>query len=75
MTKNTYPEEYHNVVVVLTNGEKFEVQSSWGKENEILTLDVDPLNHPAWRKEAGTIANAKNDMMVKFKKKYGNIFN
>lgn len=73
--RNVYPEGYHSVRVKTTDGKEFEVQTSWGKENDILVLDVDPYNHPAWKKEAGTVTNAKNDMVVKFKKKYGNIFN
>lgn len=71
--KDNYP-EYHTVNVVLTNGEKFEVQTSWGKENDVLKLDVDPMNHPAWKKDQGTFLNANNDRVSSFKKKYGNIF-
>ena len=65
---------YHPVKVVLTNGEQFEVETCWGKENDVLTLDIDPLNHPAWRKEAGTVTNTKNNVLMNFKKKYGNVF-
>jgi large subunit ribosomal protein L31 len=47
MKKNIHP-EYHNVTVVLTNGESFETRSTYGKANDSIHLDIDPLTHPAW---------------------------
>ncbi len=72
-TKNKYL-EFHPVKIVLTNGESFEIQTSWGKENDVMNLDVDPYNHPAWRKDSGTFLNTNNDRVSNFKKKYGDIF-
>ena len=47
MKKGIHP-EYHEVSIVLTNGEKFKTRSTYGKAGEIINLDVDPLSHPAW---------------------------
>jgi large subunit ribosomal protein L31 len=66
--------DLHKVNVVLTNGESFEVETSWGKEGDTLKLDVDPYNHPAWRKDQGVFLNANNTRVTNFKKKYEGMF-
>ena len=40
--------DYHEIKVVMTDGTEFTTKSTWGKQGEILKLDVDPLSHPAW---------------------------
>ena len=45
--KNIHP-EYHEISVVLTNGEQFKTRSTYGKVGEAVNLDIDPLSHPAW---------------------------
>ena len=47
MKKNIHP-EYHSIKVVMTDGTEFTTRSTYGKEGEILKLDVDPASHPAW---------------------------
>ena len=47
MKKNIHP-NYHKIKVVMTDGVEFETRSTWGKENDILKLDIDPKSHPAW---------------------------
>ena len=32
----------------MTDGSEFETRSTWGKENDTLKLDIDPISHPAW---------------------------
>ena len=61
----------HLINVVMTDGTKFQVLTSWGKEGSTLTLDVDPKNHPAWQdnKNQGFI-NANNERVNKFKSKF-----
>lgn len=39
----------HIVNVVMTDGTKFQILTTWGKEGSTLNLDVDPKNHPAWQ--------------------------
>lgn len=47
MKKDIHP-EYHRIKVRLTSGDEIEMQSTWGKEGDTLSLDVDPKSHPAW---------------------------
>jgi large subunit ribosomal protein L31 len=39
---------YHEINVVMTDGSTFKTRSTWGKEGDSMTLDVDPKSHPAW---------------------------
>ena len=47
MKKNIHP-KYHKIKVVMTDGSEFETRSTWGKENDVLKLDIDPKSHFAW---------------------------
>lgn len=47
MKKDIHP-DYHEITVVMTDGTTFQTRSTWGKEGDTLTLDVDPTSHPAW---------------------------
>ena len=40
--------DYHEITVVMTDGSSFKTRSTYGKEGDTLTLDVDPKSHPAW---------------------------
>ena len=40
MKKNIHP-EYHSIKVVMTDGTEFTTKSTYGKEGEVLELDVD----------------------------------
>ena len=43
MKKNIHP-NYHSIKVEMTDGTQFETKSTWGKEGEVLKLEIDP-NH------------------------------
>ena len=45
--KNIHP-KYHSIKVEMTDGTQFETKSTWGKEGEILKLEIDPKSHSAW---------------------------
>jgi large subunit ribosomal protein L31 len=47
MKKDTHP-DYHLITVKMTDGSEFQTKSTWGKEGDVLTLDIDPTSHPAW---------------------------
>ncbi|MDC0857331.1 50S ribosomal protein L31 [Rickettsiales bacterium] len=70
MAKKDIHPDYHNITVLMTDGTKFQTKSTWGKEGDIMTLDVDPLTHPAW---VGGIAfvNENVSKVAEFKNKYG----
>jgi large subunit ribosomal protein L31 len=61
----------HKVNVVMTDGSKFQILTTWGKEGDTLTLDMDPKNHPAWQDKAQNFVNANNERVSKFNNKFG----
>lgn len=61
----------HLVNVIMTDGSKFQIMTTWGKEGETLRLDVDVKNHPAWQEKGTNIVNNKDQMVTKFKNKFG----
>ena len=61
----------HTVNVTMTDGSKLEILTTWGKEGDTLTLDVDPKNHPAWQDKAQNFNNANDERLTKFKSKFG----
>ena len=40
--------KYHSITVKMTDGSEFKTRSTWGKEGDVLHLDIDPKSHPAW---------------------------
>ncbi len=70
MKKNIHP-DYHNITVQMTDGSTFNTRSTWGKEGDVMKLDVDSKNHPAWTGKAGQIQ--QKGRVALFNKKYGNI--
>ncbi len=47
MKKDIHP-DYHMIKVVMTDGTEYETRSTYGKEGDTLTLDIDASSHPAW---------------------------
>ena len=47
MKADTHP-EYHTIVIKMTDGSTYTTRSTWGKEGDQMSLDIDPLAHPAW---------------------------
>ena len=64
--------DYHLIQVKMTDGTTYAVRSTWGKEGDTMSLDVDPSVHPAW-----TGGNAKlmdtGGRVSKFKNKYAGL--
>ncbi len=54
MKANIHP-DYHTIKVVMTDGTEYETRSTWGKEGDVLRLDVDPKVHPAWTGGTGKL--------------------
>lgn len=40
--------DYHTIKVVMTDGTEFATRTTWGKEGDVMQLDIDPNSHPAW---------------------------
>ena len=68
MKKDLHP-EYHAINVKMTNGDIIQMRSTWGKEGDTLSLDIDPTVHPAWT-GGGTRLMDTGGRVSKFKKKY-----
>ena len=66
MKQGIHP-DYHKISVVMTDGSKYDTYSTWGKEGDVLQLDVDPKTHPAW---VGGINLRKTGQMEKFQNKF-----
>ncbi len=47
MKKDIHP-EYHFITVKMTDGTTYQTRSTWGKPDQLMTLEIDPLAHPAW---------------------------
>ena len=74
-TKNKIIEGFHPqqhiVNVVMTDGTKFQIMTTWGKEGDTLKLDVDPKNHPAWQDKAQSYVDSNNTRLTEFRRKFG----
>ncbi len=68
MKKDIHP-KYHEITVVMTDGSTFKTRSTWGKEGDTMTLDIDPLSHPAWTGGAQRLVDT-GGQVAKFKKRF-----
>jgi large subunit ribosomal protein L31 len=64
--------EYHVINVEMTDGSKFQVRSTWGKEGDTLHLDIDPKVHPAWTGGNSRILN-EGGQVARFNKRFGGL--
>ena len=64
--------DYHFITVKMTDGTEYSTKSTWGKEGDTMSLDIDPTSHPAW-----TGGNARlmdtGGRVSKFKNKYAGL--
>ncbi len=67
MKKDIHP-EYHTIKVVMTDGSEFETRSTWGKEGDVMRLDIDPKSHPAWTGEHRLVDSG--GQVAKFNKRF-----
>ncbi len=40
--------DYHEITVEMTDGTSYKTRSTWGKQGDVLKLEIDPKSHPAW---------------------------
>ena len=71
MRKNIHP-DYHMIDVKMTDGSTFKVRSTWGKEGDQMSLDIDPLAHPAWTGGSAKLMDT-GGRVSKFKNKYAGL--
>ncbi len=70
MKEGIHP-QYHEITVVMTNGDTFTTRSTWGNPGDKLTLDIDPLCHPAWTGYGHKLVDT-GGQLSKFGKRYQN---
>ncbi len=68
MKKDIHP-DYHDIDVKMTDGTIIKMRSTYGKEGDTLSLDIDPTVHPAWTGGSSRLMDA-GGRVSKFKKKY-----
>jgi large subunit ribosomal protein L31 len=71
MKKDIHP-DYHTISVKMTDGTVFQTKSTWGKEGDTLSLDIDPSVHPAWTGGTGRLMDT-GGRVSKFKSKYAGL--
>ncbi|MDG1116739.1 MAG: 50S ribosomal protein L31 [Flavimaricola sp.] len=64
--------EYHLIDVKMTDGTVIQMKSTWGKEGDQMSLEIDPLSHPAWT-GGGTRLLDSGGRVSKFKNKYAGL--
>lgn len=70
MAKAGIHPEYHTIKVVMTDGSHYFTRSTYGKEGDVLQLDVDPKTHPAW---VGGVNLRKTGRLESFNDRFGGI--
>ncbi|HDR27527.1 50S ribosomal protein L31 [Rhodovulum tesquicola] len=68
MRKDIHP-DYHVIDVKMTDGTVIQMKSTYGKEGDMLALDIDPSVHPAWTGGGQRLMDT-GGRVSKFKKKY-----
>ncbi len=63
--------DYHMLKVQMTDGTVFETRSTWGKEGEVMRLEIDPKSHPAWTGVHRMIDSG--GQVAKFNKRFANL--
>ena len=71
MKADTHP-DYHFITVVMTDGSTYQTRSTWGKEGDTMTLDIDPTVHPAWTGGSAKLMDT-GGRVSKFKNKYAGL--
>ena len=71
MKKEGHP-DYHMINVKMTDGTILQMKSTWGKEGDQLSLDIDPTVHPAWTGGGARLMDA-GGRVSKFKNKYAGL--
>ena len=71
MKKDIHP-DYHMIEVKMTDGTTYQVRSTWGKEGDVMTLEIDPTAHPAWTGGSAKLMDT-GGRVSKFKNKYAGL--
>lgn len=68
MKKEGHP-GYHFVKIQMNDGSSYWTRSTWGKEGQQMTLEIDPTTHSAWTGAQSTMLD-RGGRVGRFKKRY-----
>ena len=71
MKQGIHP-DYHMITVKMTDGTTYQTRSTWGKEGDVMTLEIDPTSHPAWTGGAGRMLDT-GGQVARFNKRFGGL--
>lgn len=71
MKKDTHP-QYHFITVQMTDGSTYQTRSTWGKEGDVMLLEIDPKSHPAWTGGNQRLVDA-GGQVARFNKRFGGL--
>ena len=64
--------DYHTITVQMTDGTTYQTRSTWGKEGDTMTLDIDPSVHPAWTGGKSSMLDT-GGQVARFNKRFGGL--
>lgn len=64
--------DYHFITVKMTDGTTYDLRSTWGKDGDTMSLDIDPSVHPAWTGGSAKLMDT-GGRVSKFKNKYAGL--
>ena len=70
MKKDIHP-NYHMITVKMTDGTTYQTRSTALKDGDTMTLEIDPLVHPAW--QGGKQQVLEKGQLNKFQGRYGGL--
>ena len=70
--KPTEHPDYHMISVKMTDGTTYQVRSTWGKDGDVLNLDIDPRTHPAWTGGSQQLMD-RGGRLSRFNSRFGNL--
>jgi len=68
MKQGIHP-DYHTITVNMTDGTSYTTRSTWGKEGDVMNLEIDPTSHPAWIGGGGKMLDA-GGQVARFNKRF-----
>ena len=71
MKQNIHP-DYHLITVTMTDGTTYQTRSTYGKEGDVLQLDIDPKTHPAWTGVTGNLLD-RGGRLSKFNSRFAGL--
>jgi large subunit ribosomal protein L31 len=61
--------DYHTITVKMTDGTTYVTRSTWGKEGDVMNLEIDSTSHPAWTGGTGKMLDA-GGQVARFNKRF-----